>query len=138
MSRRGKSGKRLLKALLPVALLLVFGIGTGLFFIVRTVAHPTAHPYLVTPETFPAFSARGLKVTEEHWGNPDGTESRGWLLRGAEGAPAIVLLHRYDSDRSWLLNLGVKINEVTNNTILWPDLRGHGMNPLVASTSFGA
>jgi pimeloyl-ACP methyl ester carboxylesterase len=128
----------LVKALLPVALLLVLGVGAGLFYIVRTIAHPATHPYLVTPETFPAFSARGLRVSEEHWSNSDGTQARGWLLRGAEGAPAVVLLHRYGADRSWLLNLGVKINEATNYTILWPDLRGHGENPVVSQTSFGA
>ena len=38
----------------------------------------------------------------------------------------MVLLHRYSGDRSWLFNLGVKINETTNFTILWPELRGHG------------
>jgi hypothetical protein len=127
-----------LKALLPVALLLVLGVGAGLLFIVHTIARPVTHPYLVTPETFPSYSARGLRVSEEHWNNSDGTEARGWLLRGAEGAPAIVLLHRYGADRSWLLNLGVKINEATNCTILWPDLRGHGEQPKVAHTSFGA
>ena len=127
-----------MKALLPVALLLVLGIGGGLLFIVHTIARPLTHPYLVTPETFPAYSARGLRVTEERWNNTDGTEARGWLLRGAEGAPGVVLLHRYGADRSWLLNLGVKINEATNCTVLWPDLRGHGENPKIAGTSFGA
>ena len=63
--------------------------------------------------------------------------ARGWLLKGAEGAPAVVLLHRYGGDRSWLFNLGVKINETTNFTILWPDLRGHGENPLIRWTSLG-
>jgi hypothetical protein len=37
-----------------------------------------------------------------------------------------------------LLNLAVKLNETTNFTILWPDLRGHGENPLVNRTLFGA
>jgi pimeloyl-ACP methyl ester carboxylesterase len=127
-----------LLALLPVALLLVLGVGGGLLFIVHTIARPVTHPYLVTPETFPAYSARGLRVSEERWNNTDGTEARGWLLRGAEGAPAVVLLHRYGADRSWLLNLGIKINEATNCTVLWPDLRGHGENPNIAYTSFGA
>jgi pimeloyl-ACP methyl ester carboxylesterase len=35
------------------------------------------------------------------------------------------------------LNLGVKLNEATNYTILWPDLRGHGENPSVRWTTFG-
>lgn len=127
----------MLKALLPVALLLVLGIGAGMLYIVHTIARPATHPYLVTPETFPAYSARGLRVSEEKWSNADGTQARGWLLRGAEGQPAVVLLHRYGADRSWLLNLGVKINEATNYTILWPDLRGHGASPSVSQTSFG-
>jgi pimeloyl-ACP methyl ester carboxylesterase len=54
-----------------------------------------------------------------------------------EGAPAVVLLHRYGTDRSWLFNLGIKINETTNFTILWPDLRGHGLEPPVKWTSLG-
>jgi pimeloyl-ACP methyl ester carboxylesterase len=126
-----------LKALLPVALLLGLGVGAGVLYIVHTVARPVTRPYLVTPETFPAYSARGLRVSNERWSNDDGSEARGWLLRGAEGAPAVVLLHRYGADRSWLLNLGIKINEATNCTILWPDLRGHGENPISAHTSFG-
>jgi pimeloyl-ACP methyl ester carboxylesterase len=48
-----------------------------------------------------------------------------------------VLLHRYGADRSWLFNTGVKLNEGTNFTILWPDLRGHGMNPPVKFSSLG-
>ena len=78
-----------------------------------------------------------MKVTDETWANHDGTRARGWLLKGREGAPAVVLLHRYGADRSYLFNLGVKINETTNFTILWPDLRGHGMNPLVGWSSLG-
>jgi pimeloyl-ACP methyl ester carboxylesterase len=50
----------------------------------------------------------------------------------------VVLLHRYGGDRSWLFNLGVKVNDATNFTILWPDLRGHGETPLIGWTSLGA
>jgi pimeloyl-ACP methyl ester carboxylesterase len=35
------------------------------------------------------------------------------------------------------LNLGVKLNEATNFTILMPDQRGHGQDPAVKYTSFG-
>jgi hypothetical protein len=100
--------------------------------------HPQPRPHLVTPDKFELLSHRGLKVTEETWRNRDGTDARGWLLRGDEGAPAVILLHRYGADRSYLLNLGVKLNEATNFTILWPDLRGHGERPPVARTSLGA
>jgi pimeloyl-ACP methyl ester carboxylesterase len=95
-------------------------------------------PYVVTPESFSQISGRALKVTDETWSTQDGWRARGWLLKGAEGAPAVVLQHRYGGDRSWLFNLGVKINETTNFTILWPDLRGHGVDPLVKWTSLGA
>jgi pimeloyl-ACP methyl ester carboxylesterase len=135
MSPRRRPGKKILKWLLPLLLvpLLVLIVVVGL--IVRSVTHPTRNAYLVTPESFAQLSNR--KATNETWRNTDGTEARGWLLRGIEGAPAVILLHRYDADRSWLLNLGVKLNETTNYTVLLPDLRGHGLDPPVGWTSFG-
>ena len=92
----------------------------------------------MTPEKFAQLSNRGTKATDVTWQNGDGTQARGWLLLGGEGAPAVILLHRYGADRSWVLNLGVKLNEALNYTVLWPDLRGHGENPPVARTTFGA
>jgi pimeloyl-ACP methyl ester carboxylesterase len=131
-------GKKLLKMLLPIAGLLLLVIAGIMTWLALKVTRPPSQPYLVTPETFTLLSESGLKATNETWTNRDGTQTRGWLLRGAEGAPAVVLLHRYGADRSWLLNLGVKLNEATNYTVLWPDLRGHGVDPPVAWTSFGA
>jgi pimeloyl-ACP methyl ester carboxylesterase len=110
----------------------------SLSFIVYCVTRPARRPYVVTPEGFARISGRALKVTDETWTNRDGRAARGWLLKGAEGAPAVVLLHRYGGDRSWLFNLGVKINETTNYTILWPELRGHGEDPPIGWTSLGA
>ncbi|HEX5706640.1 MAG TPA: hypothetical protein VFX96_05060 [Pyrinomonadaceae bacterium] len=107
-------------------------------WVVYGVTHPPQRPYLVTPEKFAQLSNRGTKATDVTWPNRDGTQARGWLLVGGEGAPAVVLLHRYGADRSWVLNLGVKLNETLNYTVLWPDLRGHGENPPVATTTFGA
>lgn len=137
MPPRRRIGKRLVKSFLPIALVIVLAIVGALSFIVYCVSHPTKRPYVVTPESFSRISGRAIKVTDETWANADGRNARGWLLKGAEGAPAVVLLHRYGGDRSWLFNLGVKINETTNFTILWPDLRGHGENPLIKSTSLG-
>ena len=131
-------GKKLLKMLLPIAGVLLLAVALVMGWLVFKVTRPPAQDYLVTPETFTLLSERGLKATNEEWANRDGTRARGWLLRGAEGAPAVVLLHRYGANRSWLLNLGVKLNETTNYTVLWPDLRGHGKAPPVAWTSFGA
>ncbi len=138
MPSRRRPGKKLLKSLLPIVLILAVALGGALAFIVHGVTRPPRQPYLVTPQAFSEISGPVLKVTEETWSNQDNTQARGWLLRGAEGAPAVVLLHRYGADRSWLFNLGVKINETAHFTILWPDLRGHGMTPPVNWTSFGA
>jgi pimeloyl-ACP methyl ester carboxylesterase len=137
MSPRRRSGKRIVKALLPIALLILLTLVGGVVWMVYVVTHPPRRAYMVTPESFSNISPRGLKATNETWSNHDGTQTRGWLLRGSEGEPAVVLLHRYGADRSWLFNLGVKLNEQANYTILWPDLRGHGVDPPVAWTSFG-
>ncbi|HMF56353.1 MAG TPA: hypothetical protein VK619_08410 [Pyrinomonadaceae bacterium] len=126
-----------MKALLPIALLLALALAGVAGWLAYCVTHPHRSSYLVTPENFSQLSNRGLKATDETWSNLDGTNARGWLLRGSEGAPAVILLHHYGADRSWLLNLGVKLNETTNFTVLWPDLRGHGMNPPVGRSSLG-
>lgn len=138
MPPRRRIGKRLIKSLLPIVLVIVLAVVASLSYIVYCVSRPAKRPYVVTPESFSQISGRALKVTDETWTTPDGHRSRGWLMKGAEGAPAVVLLHRYGGDRSWLFNLGVKINETTNFTILWPDLRGHGVDPPVKWTSLGA
>jgi pimeloyl-ACP methyl ester carboxylesterase len=138
MSPRRKPGRRLFKAFLPILLLLVLGLVGLTGWLVYGATHPPRHEYLVTPDKFELLSHRGLKATSETWTNLDGTTARGWLLRGDVGAPAVVMLHRYGTDRSWLLNLGVKISETTNFTVLWPDQRGHGEDPPVGWSSFGA
>jgi len=137
MARRPRLGKKLVKSWLPVLLLIVLAVGGAFGWIVYDISRPQRRAYLVTPQAFAQISGPGLKATEETWRNSDGTTARGWLLRGAEGAPGVILLHRYGADRSWLFNLGVKLNEATNFSILWPDLRGHGLNPPVKWTSLG-
>lgn len=137
MAKRRRFGKKLIKSLLPILLILFVALLIALGAIVRSITRPPRQAFFVTPQSFTHISGRVLKVTDETWRNRDGTTARGWLLRGAEGAPAIVLLHRYGGDRSWLFNLGVKLNEASNATILWPDMRGHGLNPPVKWTAFG-
>lgn len=137
MPPRRRFGKRLIKSFLPIALVIVLAFVGALGFIVYCVSRPDKRPYVVTPESFSRISGRAIKVTDETWPTLDGRRSRGWLLKGAEGAPAVVLLHRYGGDRSWLFNLGVKINDTTHFTILWPDLRGHGENPPIGWSSLG-
>ena len=129
--------KSFYRLLLPVAVLLVLSVGGASVWLVHESAHPVAAAYLVTPQVYGMLSARGAQVTDESWTNKDGTRARGWLLRGAQDAPAVILLHKYGTNRSYVLNLGVKLNEATNFTILMPDQRGHGQDPAVKYTSFG-
>jgi pimeloyl-ACP methyl ester carboxylesterase len=132
---------RLLKSfsrlLLPVVLLVVAAVSAGAIWLVYTTARPLNARYLVTPAKYGQLSTRAAQVTDETWTNRDGTSARGWLLRGTEGAPAVILLHKFGADRSYVLNLGVKLNESTNFTVLMPDQRGHGETPLVKNASFG-
>jgi pimeloyl-ACP methyl ester carboxylesterase len=137
MSPRRRLGKKLSKTFLPILLLIVLAVTVCLGLIIYGVTRPPRQQYLVTKQTFSQISGPASKVSDETWRNRDGTQARGWLLKGAQGSPAVILLHRYGTNRSWLFNLGVKLNETTNFTILWPDLRGHGIDPPVKWTSFG-
>ena len=137
MSKLTKVFKSFFNLLLPIAVLLfLFAVGCAIW-LVYGVSEPPKNGHLVTPEKFAQLSSRGAQVTDETWDNLDGTQTRGWLLRGSQDAPAVILLHRYGTDRSHVLNLGVKLNETTNFTVIMPDLRGHGIDSLTARTSFG-
>lgn len=135
------SKKRLFKSffrlVLPLVLILLLTLIGASMWLIHNAANAPKAAYLVTPDKYGLISTRGAQVTDETWANRDDTQSRGWLLRGSEGAPAIILLHRYGTDRSWILDLGVKINEATDFTVLMPDERGHGDTPLVKGTTFG-
>ncbi len=125
------------RLLLPVFLLIASAVGAGSVWLVYSTARPISTGYLVTPDKYGQLSTRAAQVTEESWTNLDGSSARGWLLRGADNAPAVILLHKYGANRSHVLNLGVKLNESTNFTVLMPDQRGHGDDPLVKNASFG-
>ncbi len=138
MSQRGRVARKLLKSFLPVVLVILLAVAIGCGVIVYTITRPPSRPYLVTPKSFSVVTGPILNATDATWKNHDGTDARGWLIPGAEGSPAVILLHGYGADRSWLLNIAVKLNETTNFTVLWPDLRGHGQDPPVKWTLFGA
>jgi len=135
---RRRSIRRFLNTFLPIALIILFVVGGVMAWLVYGITRPPRKAYLVTPQTFSQVTGPILKAKDETWSNHDGTRSRGWLILGAEGSPGVILLHRYGADRSWLLNLAVKINETTSFTVLWPDLRGHGEEPLVNWSTLGA
>src|SRR5580765_1715062 len=137
MSRPGRVARKFVKTVLPILIVIVVVVVAVCGWIVYGITRPPRAPYLVTPKSFSTVTGPILNASDVTWKNHDGTDARGWVIRGAEGAPAVILLHGYGADRSWLLNLAVKLNETTNFTVLWPDLRGHGENPPVNWTSFG-
>src|SRR5260370_34562959 len=122
MSSRRRLGKKLIRSFLPILLVLVAALVASLVFIVYGITRPPKQAYLVTPQAFSQISGPVLKVTDESWINRDGTRARGWLLKGSEGAPAVILLHRYGGGRSWLVNPRLQINENNNSTFPGPGL----------------
>lgn len=137
MTKMTRLLKSLTRLLLPAVLLIVAAVIGGAVWLVYTTARPLTYAYLVSPSKYGQLSSRAAQVTDETWTNRDGSQARGWLLRGAENAPAVILLHKFGADRSYVLNLGVKLNESTNFTILMPDQRAHGENPPIKNASFG-
>ena len=137
MSPRTRLARRIIKTFLPIVLVVVIVFLAVCVWLVRSITRPPHAAYLVTPQSFSRVTGPVLQAEDVTWKNHDGSQARGWLIKGTEGAPAVILLHSYGADRSWLLNLAVKTNETTNYTVLWPDLRGHGENPLVSATTFG-
>src|ERR1700687_2316668 len=131
MSTRTRLIRRLGRVFLPFVLIALVAMTATMIWIAYGITRPPRAPYLVTPQTFSQVTGPALNATDVTWNNHDGTKARGWVILGAVGAPAVILLHRYGADRSWLLNLAIKLNETTNFTVLWPDLRGHGENPPV-------
>lgn len=129
--------KSFVRLLLPAVLLILIAVIAGSVWLVYTTARPLNSHYIVTPDKYGQLSTRAAQVTDETWANHDGSTSRGWLLRGAPNAPAVILLHKYGADRSYVLNLGVKLNESTDFTVLMPDQRAHGENPSIQNGSFG-
>jgi len=137
MPPRSRLARKVIKAFLPIILVILLVVVIISSIIVAGVTRPPRKAYLVTPQTFEKLTGPILNATDATWKNHDGTNARGWLIKGVDAAPAVILLHRYGADRSWLLNLAVKLNESTGFTVLWPDLRGHGENPPVRWTLFG-
>lgn len=137
MAKVKRLTKSFLRLLLPVVVLLTVASAVAAVWLVHDTSHPANLGYLVTPEKYGLLSSRGAQVTDESWQGRDGSTQKGWLLRGAPNLPAVILLHRYGANRSHVLNLGVKLNEATNFTVLMPDLRGHGPEAGDKKCTFG-
>jgi hypothetical protein len=90
--------------------ILVAAAGVLTYYVVT--AHNDSE--VVTPSTYLLSSYRPLNFTDQAGG-----EHEGWLLMGLRGAPAIILSHGYDSNRSELLALGTTLSENHFNVYLF-------------------
>src|SRR5260370_42670862 len=104
MASQRKLIKRVIKAFLPIVFVILVAVTAVTVWIVNGITKPPRAAYVVTPQTFSRVTGPLLKATDVTWSNHDGTQARGGLLRGAEGSPTVILLHRYGADRSWLFN----------------------------------
>ncbi len=85
--------------MLLVALFLALAaVGAGLTYYVTSQKDTTES---VNPQSYLLSSYISLSFTDRSGGEHDG-----WLLLGLRGAPAIILCHGYNSNRSDLLSLG--------------------------------
>ena len=89
--------------LLFVIFLALAGVGAGLTYYVTTT---NSLQESVTPQSYLLNSYIPLSFVDRLGG-----EHEGWLLLGLRGAPAIILCHGYDSNRSDLLSLGTILRD---------------------------
>ena len=93
MALRRPPIRRLATTFLPIVLIVLIAVVVVMGLIVYNITRPTRAAYLVTPQSFTLGPI--LKASDATWPNHDGTQARGWLIKGDEGAPAVILLQRY-------------------------------------------
>lgn len=106
-------------------LFLLVGVGVILLLtlltaqVYRTLAPPRCGPM--------GNDLQSLLVQADHveFDSTDGLRLRGWLMRGLEGMPPVILCHDLGTDRSSLVNLGLALHAAGFPVLLF-DLRGHG------------
>jgi len=89
--------------LLFVIFIALAGVGAVLTYYVTTSSNTQES---VTPQSYLLNSYIPLSFVDHQGG-----EHEGWLLLGLRGAPAIILCHGYDSNRSDLLSLGTILRD---------------------------
>lgn len=97
--------------LLVVVFLALAGVGAGLTYYVTTASDSQES---VTPQSYLLNSYIPLSFADRLGG-----EHEGWLLLGLRGAPAIILCHGYDSNRSDLLSIGTILRDNHFNVYLF-------------------
>ena len=76
MSSQSKLIKRVIKAFLPIVLVVLIATAAITVWIVLGITKPPRAAYLVTPQTFSKVTGPMLKATDVTWTNHDGTQAR--------------------------------------------------------------
>jgi len=97
---------RLVRGLLILAVVVVLVLGGAAAMLSYRVMTAHNDTETVTPSTYLLSSYVSLNFTDRVGG-----EHEGWLLLGLKGAPAIILCHGYNSNRSDMLSLGTILRE---------------------------
>ena len=77
MSRQRLVGKKLIRSLLPIMLVMVVAVVAAIGWIVYDITQPPRRAYLVTPQSFTQISGPVMKTEDASWRNRDGTAARG-------------------------------------------------------------
>jgi pimeloyl-ACP methyl ester carboxylesterase len=97
----GELAGRVIRAILTLAVVLVMALGGITAYLLYSIMMGRNDVETVTPQS--SFQSNYVTLS---FTDPQGGEHEGWLLLGLKGAPAIILCHGHNSNRSELLALG--------------------------------
>ena len=112
---------------LTVLLVIAAAVGGGVFWILYTLTHPARDGATLDPAD---LLLRAEEVTFEA---ADGVPLSGWFIKGAPGAPVILLCHDLGGSRLTLVHSAVSLNRAGYPLLLF-DFRGHGRSGGSGST----
>lgn len=117
-----------LGALVTVVLLAAVVLSGAVGVQVWRVTHPRR-------ETGPSleFASKLVPIEPVRFPASDGIQLSGWLVRGAPGAPPVLLCHDLGAEKGSLLNLAIALQK-RGLTALAIDFRGHGESGGAGST----
>lgn len=130
-ARWSKTMKLLRSVVGALCLVLLFGAGAGIGATGIGV-HRATHPPRTAGED-PTVAGALVSLESVRFKAPDGVELAGWLVRGKEGGPPVVLCHAFGESKASLLHLAVGL-ERRGFTVLLLDFRGHGESGGAGST----
>jgi len=120
--------KRIFWVFVPAVLVLGLGVVGLSLYLIHRLAHPPRTQLYGSPRDFQVIMQKPM-WSDEKWKNSDSTQSVGWFLSQNKPAPAIILSHSYESNRSELLTLSFELWKAGYHVLVY-DLRGHGESPV--------